>query len=77
VEDSGPGIALDDLPLVFDPYWSGAKDRRSGTGLGLFITKRIIEAHEARIWIDSEVGKGTAVSFTLPRAQITQAAPGM
>lgn len=76
VEDSGPGIALDDLPLVFDPYWSGAKDRRSGTGLGLFITKRIIEAHEARIWIDSEVGKGTTVSFTLPRKRMARAAPG-
>ena len=65
VIDSGPGIASDDLPLVFDAYWSGAKNRRNGTGLGLYITKRIIEAHDGRIWIESEPGKGTAVHFTL------------
>ncbi|MDY6946703.1 MAG: hybrid sensor histidine kinase/response regulator [Pseudomonadota bacterium] len=65
VIDSGPGIASADLPLVFDPYWSGAANRRNGTGLGLYITKRIIEAHDGRIWIESEPGKGTAVHFTL------------
>ena len=65
VIDTGPGIAREDLPMVFDAYFSGAKNRRSGTGLGLYITKRIVEAHEGRIWIDSEVGKGTTVNFTL------------
>lgn len=65
VIDSGPGIAGGDLPLVFDAYWSGAKNRRNGTGLGLYITKRIIEAHDGRIWIESEPGQGTAVHFTL------------
>jgi signal transduction histidine kinase len=52
--------------MVFDAYWSGANNRRSGTGLGLYITKRIVEAHGGRIWIESEQGKGTAVHFTLP-----------
>lgn len=65
VIDSGPGIASGDLPLVFDAYWSGATNRRNGTGLGLYITKRIVEAHDGRIWIESEPGKGTAVHFTL------------
>ena len=65
VSDTGPGIASGDLPLVFDAYWSGAKNRRNGTGLGLYITKRIIEAHDGRIWIESDPGKGTAVHFTL------------
>ena len=65
VVDTGPGIASSDLPLVFDAYWSGAKNRRDGTGLGLYITKRIIEAHDGRIWIESAPGKGTAVHFTL------------
>jgi signal transduction histidine kinase len=65
VIDTGPGIAGDDLPLVFDAYWSGARNRRNGTGLGLYITKRIVEAHDGRIWIESEPGKGTAVHFTL------------
>jgi len=68
VADTGPGIASDDLPMVFDAYWSGAKDRRTGTGLGLYITKRIVEAHGGRIWIESEQGKGTTVHFTLPIA---------
>ncbi|MFL6578024.1 MAG: ATP-binding protein [Povalibacter sp.] len=68
VRDSGPGIAATDLPLVFDAYWSGSSDRNHGTGLGLYITKRIIEAHETRIWIDSVRGEGTTVHFTLKRA---------
>jgi signal transduction histidine kinase len=65
VIDTGPGIASSDLPLVFDAYFSGAKNRHTGTGLGLYITKRIIEAHDGRIWIESEPGKGTSVHFTL------------
>jgi two-component system sensor histidine kinase/response regulator len=68
VSDTGPGIASEDLPMVFDAYWSGASNRRVGTGLGLYITKRIVEAHEGRIWIESEMGKGTTVHFTLPIA---------
>jgi len=68
VSDSGPGIASEDLPMVFDAYWSGARNRRSGTGLGLYITKRIVEAHGGRIWIESEQGRGTTVHFTLPIA---------
>lgn len=63
---AGPGIASEDLPMVFDAYWSGANNRRTGTGLGLYITKRIVEAHGGRIWIESEQGKGTVVHFTLP-----------
>jgi signal transduction histidine kinase len=66
VSDTGPGIASEDLPMVFDAYWSGANNRRTGTGLGLYITKRIVEAHGGRIWIESEQGKGTVVHFTLP-----------
>ena len=66
VADSGPGIASDDLPLVFDAYWSGAKNNRNGTGLGLYITKRIVEAHGSKIWIDSAIGRGTTVHFELP-----------
>ncbi|HMN46523.1 MAG TPA: ATP-binding protein [Povalibacter sp.] len=67
VTDSGPGIDAKDLPLVFDAYWSGSREGRHGTGLGLYITKCIVDAHDTRIWIESEVGRGTAVHFTLHR----------
>ena len=66
VADSGPGITPEDLPHVFDAYWSGDKDQKRGTGLGLYITKRIIEAHGTKIWIESTQGVGTTVHFYLP-----------
>lgn len=67
VRDSGPGIPAIDLPLVFEAYWSGGSTRQ-GTGLGLYITKRIIEAHQGRIWIESTAGQGTTVHFVLKRS---------
>lgn len=66
VRDSGPGIAREDLPFVFDAYWSKTSGQRTGTGLGLYITRRIIEAHGGTIGISSELGVGTTVHFTLP-----------
>ena len=68
VADSGPGIRAEDLPHVFDAYWSGGADER-GTGLGLYITKRIVEAHGTKIWIDSRLGAGTTVHFCLSLAK--------
>jgi signal transduction histidine kinase len=68
VADSGPGIAEDALPFVFEAYWSSAKRRSHGTGLGLFISKGIVEAHGGRMWIESRVGEGTTVRFTIPIA---------
>jgi signal transduction histidine kinase len=68
VTDSGSGIAEDALPHVFEAYWSSSKQRKHGTGLGLFISKGIVEAHGGRMWIESRVGEGTTVRFTLPLA---------
>jgi PAS domain S-box-containing protein len=68
VADSGPGIAEDALPLVFEAYWSSARHRSHGTGLGLFISKGIVEAHGGRMWMESRVGDGTKVRFTIPIA---------
>src|SRR5690606_30664567 len=48
VQDSGPGIAEEDLPHVFDAYWSSERHEGRGTGLGLYITKRILDAHGTR-----------------------------
>jgi signal transduction histidine kinase len=53
---------------VFDAYWSSAKQRSHGTGLGLFISKGIVETHGGRIWVESRTGEGTKVRFTIPLA---------
>jgi signal transduction histidine kinase len=66
VADSGAGIAPDLLPRVFDAFWQGTPADRKGVGLGLLITRAIVEAHGGRIWIESVVGSGTAVHFTIP-----------
>lgn len=65
--DTGPGIAPDAVERIFDPYWSGAKHAKQGTGLGLFISKGIVEAHGGRIWVDTRPGRGSTFSFSLPR----------
>jgi signal transduction histidine kinase len=67
VADRGPGIPLDHLPHLFEPYWSGAPEH--GTlGLGLAIARGIVVAHGGRIWAESEPGRGSTFSFTLPLA---------
>ena len=70
VTDTGVGIAADALRHVFDPFWQATtRARRLGAGLGLPITKGIVEAHGGRIAVESEVGRGTAFYFTIPAAQ--------
>ena len=66
VADTGPGIAPDDLPHIFDPYWSAGKHKSSGTGLGLYIAKGIVEAHGGNIRVASQPGVGTTFYVTLP-----------
>ncbi|WP_257452669.1 GAF domain-containing protein [Archangium lipolyticum] len=66
VQDTGPGIAAGDLPHVFDRYWRVRGASQSGTGLGLYIVKGIIEAHGGRTWVESEVGRGSRFYFSLP-----------
>ena len=68
VADTGPGIPEDELPHIFEPYWTTRRQGKKGTGLGLYITKGIVEAHGGRIWVESKLGVGTTFSFTLPRA---------
>lgn len=69
VEDRGPGIPPEHLPHVFDRYWQARETARHGTGLGLAIAKGIIDGHKGRIWIESKVGEGTKVHFTVPKNQ--------
>ncbi|MEK6721601.1 MAG: sensor histidine kinase [Chloroflexota bacterium] len=68
VSDTGPGIAPDDQGRIFDEFQQAAagKEQREGTGLGLALSKRLVELHGGRIWVDSELGKGSTFVFTLP-----------
>jgi signal transduction histidine kinase len=66
VSDSGPGIAPHELQHIFDRYWRSDRLGYKGSGLGLGIARGIVEAHGGRIWVESSVGSGTTVRFTLP-----------
>ena len=69
VYNQGQGISPSDLPYVFERFYKSDKSRglnKAGAGLGLFISKTIIEAHGEEIWVESEFGKDCCFSFTLP-----------
>ena len=68
VRDTGPGIAHDDLVAIFDRFWQAPTTTRRGLGLGLYISKCIVESHGGRIWVESELGRGSVFRFTLPAA---------
>ena len=73
IEDDGPGIAPADRERIFEVFFS---NRGGGTGLGLPIAARIMQAHGGTIAVESEVGKGTRFILTLPRRQAASAAAG-
>ena len=69
VADTGPGIAPDRLPFIFDEFYqvdSSLRRKREGVGLGLAISKRFVEAHGGRIWVESQPGIGSRFTFSLP-----------
>jgi len=66
VEDTGIGIERDALPRVFDRFWQARPTPQRGSGLGLAIARGIVEAHGGRIWAESEPGRGSVFSFSLP-----------
>jgi len=69
VADTGAGIATADLPYIFQPYHRGRntdKNRLGGLGLGLVLSKMIVELHGGQIWLKSAVGKGSTFSFKIP-----------
>lgn len=69
VRDTGLGIAQDDLAMIFEPFCQGVTDRprdRGGSGLGLSVSKQFVELHGGRIWVESELGRGSTFFFTLP-----------
>jgi signal transduction histidine kinase len=66
VRDTGEGIPKENLARVFDRYWTVKEGNPTGTGLGLYITQGIVEAHGGRIEASSEPGEGTEFRFTVP-----------
>jgi PAS domain S-box-containing protein len=65
VQDTGPGIEPEELPHIFEPYWSGQRGKNKGTGLGLFISSAIVKAHGGELSVVSKPGEGASFSFTL------------
>lgn len=70
IADTGPGIPAEDIPHLFQKFYridSSATRTIGGTGLGLFISRKIIELYKGRIWVESELGKGSTFYVNLPR----------
>ena len=69
VADNGSGIHPEDLPHIFDHFYKADKSRHrgsGGSGIGLAIVKQLVEAHGGRVWVESQLGKGSTFFFTLP-----------
>ena len=66
VSDTGEGIPDTIKPYLFTQFLSGAQGKAAGTGLGLYICKKTVEAHGGTIWVESECGEGTTVRFSIP-----------
>ena len=68
VTDTGPGLAPEDHERIFEEFQQTETGihQREGTGLGLALSRQLVELHGGRIWVDSEVGKGSTFVFTLP-----------
>jgi signal transduction histidine kinase len=72
VSDEGEGIAHEHLRQIFQPYYrigSSRLEKVPGRGLGLYIVKKLVEMQGGRIWVETEVGKGSHFIFTLPRME--------
>ena len=69
VKDQGPGIPIKEQEKLFKPFGKTSVKKTGGeksTGLGMLITRKIIEAHSGQLWVDSQVGEGTTMNFKLP-----------
>ena len=68
IQDSGIGIPKEKIERVFDEFYQVEIGKHGGTGLGLAITKRLVEEHGGKIWVESQLGKGTTFYFTIPHS---------
>jgi len=76
IKDTGSGIPKEDIPHLFQKFYrvdNSATRTIGGTGLGLFITKKIIELYQGKIWVDSEINRGTTFYINLPRLSTEKA----
>lgn len=74
VSDTGPGIPEADLPHIFERFYQGKTQEGRvyvGSGIGLALAKRVVEAHGGKIWAESILGTGTALHFTIPKRKHT------
>jgi signal transduction histidine kinase len=67
VGDTGPGIPREEFQSIFEPYHTIPRQGKSGTGLGLYVARAIVERHGGQIWLESELQVGTTFFFSLPR----------
>ena len=73
VIDNGNGIPKEDIPHLFKRFSQGTSKKRStGTGLGLYLSRQIIEAHNGKIWVESKLDKGSEFSFLLTDVVVTE-----
>jgi signal transduction histidine kinase len=66
IHDTGIGIPEDEIKKIFEEFYQVEGGKHGGTGLGLAITKRLVEEHGGKIWVESQLGKGSTFYFTLP-----------
>jgi signal transduction histidine kinase len=72
VADTGPGVAAEDLERIFEEFQQSEAglEQNEGTGLGLALSRRLVELHGGRIWVESELGRGSTFVFTLPAGRV-------
>ena len=74
VSDTGPGIAREHLPRIFERFYRADRSRsrdEGGTGLGLAIVRHLVEAHDGEVWAESERGRGTTVRCRFPAGEVS------
>lgn len=72
IDDAGKGIHAEELENIFERFWQSKKTNAdfNSTGLGLYLCRQIVEAHGGKIWAESELGKGTKITFEIPEIQM-------